>query len=312
MWFKNLTFFRLAQPLEQTSEELDAALRRFAWEPAASMAMERTGWVPPIGDPEAPMVHTVGRFHLLCLHEQSKILPASVIRDALNEKVEDIEQREGRTVRRREKDRLRDEVTLDLLPQAFSRHRRTWGYIDAETGFIAVDTASASAAERFVEALREALGSLPVVLPETVRSPQAVMTEWLLEDDPPQDVELGDQAMLEDPRQEGCEVRLKHHDLLNEEIRTHLYAGKRVRSLAFTWNQRLSAVVGADFSIRRLKFLDLVQEEAGDTDAETPAERMDVDFTLMALELQRFYPQLMELFGGERTQAGLDPSKMAH
>lgn len=186
-------------PLRETAEGLQEALAAFAWEPAARFEMQRVGWVPPMGRPDAPLTHSVGNFHLLCLHEESKLLPASVIRDALDEKVGEIEHKESRKVRRREKDQLKEEVILDLLPRAFSRHRRTWGYIDARDGWLVVDTASARAAEDFVEHLREALGTLPVALPETKESPQAVMTRWLAEDDIPGDIELGEEAVLEDP-----------------------------------------------------------------------------------------------------------------
>lgn len=300
MWFKNLTLYKLQSPLRETAKGLQEALAAFAWEPAARFEMQRVGWVPPMGRPDAPLTHSVGNFHLLCLHEESKLLPASVIRDALDEKVGEIEHKESRKVRRREKDQLKEEVILDLLPRAFSRHRRTWGYIDARDGWLVVDTASARAAEDFVEHLREALGTLPVALPETRESPQAVMTRWLAEDDVPGDIELGEEAVLEDPRAEGCEVRVKRQDLVAEEMRAHIQAGKRVRTLALTWGERLSCVLDASLVVKRLKFLDMVQEQAAEEETETPEERLDVDFSLMSLELQRFYPRLMELFGGER------------
>jgi recombination associated protein RdgC len=72
--------------------------------------------------------------------------------------------------------------------------------------------------------------------------------------------------------------------------------------IAVSWNERLSFVLDEAMGIKRLRFLDLVQEQASDVDAADAAERFDVDFAIMAGELAAFLPRLMELFGGENTQ----------
>jgi recombination associated protein RdgC len=51
--------------------------------------------------------------------------------------------------------------------------------------------------------------------------------------------------------------------------------------------------------IRRLKVLDIVQDEAERAAGDDPAERFDIDFSLMTLELRQFIPALVEAFGGE-------------
>ena len=48
--------------------------------------------------------------------------------------MEEIETREQRTVRRKEKERLKDEIMLDLLPRAFSRHRLDRAYFEPAAG----------------------------------------------------------------------------------------------------------------------------------------------------------------------------------
>jgi recombination associated protein RdgC len=55
--------------------------------------------------------------------------------------------------------------------------------------------------------------------------------------------------------------------------------------------------------VKRLRFLDLVQETAAEVEAEDEAARMDADFSIMTLELRRFIPALLALFGGEDTEA---------
>jgi recombination associated protein RdgC len=78
----------------------------------------------------------------------------------------------------------------------------------------------------------------------------------------------------------------------------HLRAGKQAVRLAVEWNQRLSCVLGDDLIIRRLRFADVLQEEAANS-GEDAAALFDADFALMSLELAAFLPNLLEVFGGE-------------
>ena len=72
--------------------------------------------------------------------------------------------------------------------------------------------------------------------------------------------------------------------------------------MALSWNDRLSFVLDDTLGIKRLRFLDLVQEQAADVEAADETERFDVDFSIMSLELSAFLPRLLELFGGESAQ----------
>lgn len=299
MWFKNLVPFRLQSDWPYDPQAAAEALEATAFEPCGALEMERAGWVPPLG-PDAPLVHGANGCLLFCLQEESKLLPASVVREGVDERVARIEASEHRKVRKRERDRLRDELVTDLLPRAFSRHKRTWGYLDTEAGFLIVDASSEKQADLFTEHLREAWGSLPVIPPDTREGPGSVLTRWLAQQQTPQDVELGEEAVLEDPEHEGCEARVKRQDLTSAEIRGHIDAGKRVRRLALTWDERISGVLDADLTLRRVRFEDVIKEQAQDRDPETRAEQIDMDFALMSLEFRAFLPRLMAWFGGER------------
>lgn len=298
MWFRNLMFYRLREALAYDAEAIDQKLAAAAFTPCGSLEASRSGFVPPLG-PGAPLVHAGAGCLLLCLQEESKLLPAAVIREALEERVSALEAADQRTVRKRERDRIRDEVVTDLLPRAFSRHKRTWGYIDTQAGFMVIDAGSANQAEGFLEQLRDAWPDLSLDSPQSEDSPATIMTRWLAQQQTPGDVELGAEAVLEDPNSEGCEVRVKHQDLTSGEMHAHIEAGKRVRRLALTWAERMNCVVDSDLSVRRLKFLDVIREQAGDREAQSDAERLDGEFVLMALELRGLLPRMLEWFGGE-------------
>lgn len=299
MWFKNLCPYRLLEPFKLSLEELEDKLEASAFTPCGSVDMQTRGWVPPIGKDSTQFVHVSNGAYLICLREESKILPASVIREALDERIAEREERDMRKVRKREREQLKEEIIFELLPRAFTRTRQTYGYIDTVSGWLVVDCGSWRQAEAFTEYLRECLDTLPIAPPATSDAPQSIMTDWLASDRVPVDIELGEEAVFEDPATEGCELRCKRQDLYADEIMAHLKSGKRIRRLALNWSERLSCVVDADYSIKRLKFTDMVTESSGGADAESFAEQFDADFTLFVLETRKFLPRLMELFGGE-------------
>lgn len=306
MWFKNLCIYELTEGFRLSAEILEEKLSALVFRPIGRSEMSVQGWVPPLGRDANQLVHAANGNLLLCLKEEVRILPPAVIREMLEERVAEREEREVRKLGRREKNRMKDEITLELLPRSFTRSKRIFGYIDPQNGWLIVDAATWRQAEELTELLRACLGTLPIRPLQAAASPQGVMTWWLAHERTPSDIEIGEEAVLEDPQKEGAEIRAKRQDLTAAEIKGHIKAGKRPRQLAVTWGQRLTCILDADLSVKRLRFLDIVQENARDREPETAAECFDADFALMSLELARFLPRLLELFGegGQEQRAG--------
>ncbi len=295
MWFKNLCLYKLESTFSHSAEELEQLLAADPFQACGRLDLDSAGFSPPLGDGHQHLVHAANGYLMVCLREESKLLPASVVREAVDERIHAIEEQEMRKVRKREKDRLKDEVMIDMLPRAFSRNRRIHAYIDTHENWVVVDAATWKKAEEVTERLREVVGSLPIAPPQPETSPQAVMTRWVARDQLPTDFELGDECVLTDPRLEGSEVRCKRQDLHSSEIRTHLAAGKQVSRLALRWQDRMSFLLDADMSVKRLRFDDVVQDDTADLEAESAAERFDSDFSIMTLELARLIPRMMEV-----------------
>ena len=125
------------------------------------------------------------------------------------------------------------------------------------------------------------------------------MTGWLLNNEAPHDITIEDECELRSPEEAGGIIRCKRHDLALPEIKNHLDTGKEVIKLAVNWADRISFIIDENLAIKRLRFLDLIQDQVADIEANNDAEKFDVDFSIMSLELANFLPRLIELFGGE-------------
>ena len=73
---------------------------------------------------------------------------------------------------------------------------------------------------------------------------------------------------LKEPVENGGVMRGRRIDLASAEVRSHLDAGMQVAKLAIEWQERIRCIVGDDLGIRRLRFLDLVMDEAAETEVD--------------------------------------------
>jgi recombination associated protein RdgC len=297
MWFRNLQLYRLNDKTTFDSEALAAALAGQTFKPCGGLDTHRSGWAPPAGRDSSALVHVANGRLLICQQRQDRVLPAAVVREALEERVEQLSAREGRPVGRKEKRQLRDEIVTDLLPRAFTRSRFRYAYIDPALQLMVVDSATSGQAEELLAQLRDTLGSLKVAPLAVARSPAKVLTRWL-EKRPPRGFTLADECELREPIEQGAIVRGRRVDLSGGDVHAHLDSGMQVSRVAIEWQDRIACVVGDDLVLRRLRFLDIVTNEAAETETDDALARFDADFALMTMELANFIPVVIEAFGG--------------
>lgn len=123
MWFRNLLVYRLNLESPLQAEELETALASLPAKACGSQVASAYGFVAPWGKNEdAPLVHASQGFMLIAARQEERILPASVVRDAVQEKVDELEAAEARKVYKKEKepDQGRNRADTDatgLYPQ---------------------------------------------------------------------------------------------------------------------------------------------------------------------------------------------------
>ena len=303
MFFRNLTLFRFSPSVAKSLKDLDAALAHHALRACGPLELATRGFVSPFGPDSEVLSHTIGKATLVTLGTEEKLLPAAVINAELGKRLRKEAERRGRPVGGRQRRAIKAEVLDTLLPQAFVRPSRLNAYLDSKNGWLVLDTASRKAAETALTALREALGSFPAQPLAAAETPRALMTQWLGSGKLPSGLTLGDECELRDPAG-GAIIRCRKQELESAEIRAHLKQGKQVFQLGLQFDDRASFVLGEDLVIRKLRFLDVVQDSL-DADGRDSAEaELDARFALMTLELERVFEGLEQWFGLERPDEG--------
>lgn len=290
--------YRLTKDLDWSSDKLQTELQQCEYHPCNQSDMSKFGWTNPLRGSE--MLHfSVGKQILLVAHKEEKILPAHVIKAELDQRIEQIEQKENRKLKKVEKQALKDDVVSVLLPRAFSKNQQTALWVDAENNLIYVDAASAKRAEDALALLRKSLGSLPVVPLSFANEPSVIMTDWITKNSTPQWLIPLEEAELTGSNESGI-IRCKQQNLESEEIQNLLNAGKFVTKLSLEWEDNLSFILNEDCTLKRLKFADQIREKNDDILKEDYAQRFDADFVLMTGVLSKLTANLLDDFGGEK------------
>ncbi|HEU0277521.1 MAG TPA: recombination-associated protein RdgC [Rhodanobacteraceae bacterium] len=299
MFFRNLTLFRFSTAAAGTLGDLEAALAGRALRPCGPLEAATHGFVSPFGPESEVLSHTVGKATLVTLGGEDKLLPAAVVNAELGKRLRKEAERRGRPLGGRQRRALKAEVLDTLLPQAFVRPSRLDAYLDTKNGWLVLDTASRKAAETALTALREALGSFPAQPLAASETPRALLTRWLAHGELPAGLALGDECELRDPA-DGSIIRCRKQELESAEIRAHLKQGKQVFQLGLQFEERVSFVLGEDLVVRKLKFLDVVQDSLDAEGRDSAEAELDARFALMSLELEPVFAGLENWFGLKR------------
>ncbi len=123
------------------------------------------------------------------------------------------------------------------------------------------------------------------------------MTNWLIRGKLPEGLVLGDECELRDPAEAGAVVRCSRQDLETDEVREHLRSGKQVFTLGRVFDGRVGFALGEDLTMRKLRFLDVVQDELGQSERDSETADLDATFAMMTLELERLPQEFDQWFG---------------
>jgi recombination associated protein RdgC len=296
MWFKNLQIYRLPAPWAMTADQLESLLASQAFAPGTSLDMQTQGWISPRDN--GMLVYSTNRQMLLALQTEKKLLPSSVINQVTKAKAAELEEQQGFKPGKRQMRELKEQVTDELLPRAFSVRRTTWTWIDPVNGWLVIDAGSPAKAEEVLKLLIQAIDKFPMETLRTARSPVAAMTDWLAADEAPANFTVDQDTELRATGEGKATVRYVRHTLEAEDVQRHIASGKQCTRLAMTWADRVSFVLTEALAIKRVAPLDVLKEDS-DVSSKNDEERFEADFALMTGELGKLIADLVAALGGE-------------
>jgi len=295
MWFKNLQVYKLVS-WDITQSELKQELSKHALQECLSTEMQSRGWLPP-KDGHDVYVHLLGKQMLIAFGVEKKILPSTVISQFAKSRASEIEERLGYKPSRKQMKEIKEEVTNELLPRAFSLRRKTYAWIDPVDGWFVIDSSNIARADELLETFRKTFDNFSLKFVKTQLSPSAAMTRWLSGDDIPSYLTIDRDCELRSiVGSDKSTVRYTRHTLDADEILRHIKAGKEVVRLSMTWRDRISFGLDEKFQLKRIAPLDFLKEE---TALFNEPDVFDSDFAIMTGEFKRLLPELISGLHGE-------------
>lgn len=296
MLFRNLRTFDFTGRGRPRTSRLIEQLEPLRFEACRPQQPESAGWVAPDGSEDGPLVLELGERQLMMLRVEQRVVPAAVVREEVMRRARELAAEKGRPAGRREVADLKERVLTELRPRAFTRSRRYPLLIDAEAGLVLTDAVTASAADRLVEAVRAAMGTLPLRLPEIGKPVPAQLTRWLRSDRLPATLESGTTCVLRDPRDRQRVVRVRGSAELAADAAGHIEAGFEVVELEMLWAERLRFRLGEDLTLRATRLE--TDEDASEADAlDDPAAEFAAAALVETASLVQAMRRLREVLG---------------
>ena len=294
--FKNLTLYRIGPGWAANSAALEAGLEKMMFVACGATQPMSAGWAPPRGVAHGPLVESVGGQWLMKLTIEQRVLPSAVVKRHTDERAAQIELATGRKPGKKQTKELKEEVVLDLLPQAFTKQAEIKVWMNPKARLLMIDAGSPAKADEVVRHLVKALDGIDLTPLHTAQSPAAAMSEWLTTGEPPAGFSVDRECELKSADETKSAVRYARHALDIDEVRQHIAAGKLPTQLALTWQGRVSLLLTEAMQIRKIAFLEGVFEGG------KPArdEAFDADAAIATGELGKLIPDLIEALGGEQ------------
>lgn len=283
LWFKNAIIYQLNNDNLLNKQTIENALKSALFSPCGNLDTSKMGWVSPYDDNNLDDFIVDMQGHLLLkIKKETKILPAPVIKQALNEKVDKQEKALSRKLSKNEKATLKDEVIIDLMPRAFSKYNHYWLWVDIENKRIIIDCSSFKLAEDILAILRKELGALALT-PLSIEKPfEKIMTTWVREKLSFPPFILGDEAELKDPLEGNGIISCKNQDITSDEMLIHLDSGKWVTKLKIIDERGINFIINPDLTLKRIKFDSIILDENEDIGSDEFDKRLEADFYIMA------------------------------
>ncbi|WP_392563344.1 recombination-associated protein RdgC [Orbus wheelerorum] len=296
LWFRNAIIYQLNKDNLLDKQLVEKAINACPFVPCGNTDSTRSGWISPYGEnSDNSLLIDINGQLLLRLKKETKILPSSVVKQALADKINTQENVLGRKLKKTEKQSLQDEAFIDLLPRAFSKYQFFWLWIDTQARRVIVDSASFKQSEDILALLRKEMGSLSIAPLASETSLDKTMTEWVRNKVQHPPIQLGSEIELKDALEDNQIVRCKNLEIDSNEVFVHIDAGKQVNKLNLIDERGVSFILNKDYTLKRIKFDSSIADKNEDFMPEEKDKRLEADFIIMTKALSDTFNTLIKI-----------------
>jgi len=292
--FRNVRFYRLDGVWPESEEALSTSLEQAGFEPCGPLTERSSGWVAVDPDTSDLLARRLNGADLVRLRSQSRVLPAAVINEELEARIEEYRNRMQEAPSPREKRRLKAEARDELMPKAMPKSDRIWGYIDLKEKVLGIDTALESVAERFLRRMQASLDGINI-RPLQFMKPVDELLSGIFFEDAPRQFSLGRECRMQDLGDAASKVRWTDFDLSDKSIRDHVANGMRLTHLSIVYDNIMNFVMDENGVISKLRFVGMDDDNEDHND---PLARQDAEFVLITGTLRNLLGDLKKQLGG--------------
>lgn len=292
---KNLTVFNVSR-LDFDASKLASALHDVLFNKCGSQNPVSFGFSPVIKD--GGLTHQVGKHIFLNFSIEKKLLPASVIKEFTAAETDKFIEREGCKPNRKQAKEIKEGVVHSLMPKAFGVKKDTLVWISPKDNLLCVNSTSKGVVDLFLTALFKCTSDkIQMSLVQTERSPESVMTEWLVDGNVSHGFVINEDCLLKNTGAKSS-VRISKRPLDTDDmVSKQISKGDIPAELALIWDDKVSFTLGCDLSIKKIKLLDVENEKIEDEVA-----RMEADLSLHTGLLSIMLSEIFASLGGVRHQ----------
>jgi recombination associated protein RdgC len=292
MWFKSAFIYkgtlfggikRAAVPVY-----LNAALELREFSEITALQESTAGWVSPLQENGAFTAFVRNKL-FMCLQVQKKILPASVVNEAVAKKVAEIKSTENRVISKKERSQLKEDIRAEMLPKAFHKTQKINMFYDFVREILVIDAGSESRADEVVSFLRDTIGTAPVV--PHLQTIGWVFGKWYLDASTlPKGASLQSPVYLSSAADRSVKSNHRNLDLNSAEIKQGIDTGMMITKIGIATDD-LSCVIGEAGNITSLKFSDrLIEMTDSEEDATADALLMSETISFFVDSLEAVAP----------------------
>ena len=294
-FFRNARLYRIFSQWPGSEEALSEVLGNAAFKPCGAYSERSGGFEPPVTSAGGLLARRVSGADLLQLRMQTRVLPPAAVQEALAVRIDAFKQRTQTEPNRSEKRDLKDEVYSELLPQALLRSDRLQAIMLPADGILVVGSASESAADYFMDALKRALVSFQYA-PVAFKTPADALMKRLFIGSPSERFRMGRECRMRDPSDTRASVNWLGFDLSDSTIRRHVTDGLKVDRLGLILDQVCDLVIDQDLVLRKVRLLG--QYDMDQLPDEDPLAKHDAEFVIVAGAFKRLVDGLSAELGG--------------